>query len=96
MKNIFNFLIILFLFFSNHLFANDVKNMKGFWFECEFSGKTSPPVDNCKMLDDDGFKFEHKRVIHVKNISSKEKNCKKQRIGQCFKIDTKSIIVKLM
>ena len=58
MKYIFIFLMISLLFFNNHLFANEVKNMEGFWFECEFSGKTQPPEDNCKMLDDDGFLFK--------------------------------------
>ena len=89
----------IFLFLTSYLLINssiaaEIKNLDGFWFECEFGNKTTPPVDQCNMLDDDGFKFEKNQLIHVKNISSKEENCKKNRIGQCFKSNAESIVVK--
>ena len=34
-----------------------INSMEGAWFECEFAGKTSKPLDDCKMLDNDGFIF---------------------------------------
>ena len=44
------FLIITFIMtLSFNSFAID--NMEGAWFECEFAGKTSKPLDDCKMLD---------------------------------------------
>ena len=67
--------------------------LKGYWFECEFSEKTAAPKDQCEMLDDDGFNFIEDVAINIKNISSKETKCKKNKIGQCFKSNTKSINV---
>ena len=76
-------------------FANAKKSLvlNGYWFECEFSEKTDPPKDECEMLDDDGFNFKEDVAINIKNISSKETKCKKNKIGQCFKSNTKSINV---
>ena len=37
-----------------------VEKLDGAWFECEFSGKTSQPTDNCEMLDNDGNPIEEK------------------------------------
>ena len=48
-------LILLFLFLSFKTYA--VQELKGAWFECEFSGKTSKPTDDCNMLDNDWFIF---------------------------------------
>ena len=45
------------------------------------------------MLDDDGFNFKENVAINIKNISSKETKCKKNKIGQCFQSNTKSINV---
>ena len=91
MKNFIIFLILMFL----PQFANAKENLvlKGYWFECEFSEKTTPPKDQCDMLDDDGFNFKGNVAINVKNISSKETKCKKNKIGQCFQSNTKSIDV---
>ena len=79
--------IFLFLFFLAVLnfksFAID--KMDGAWFECEFSGKTSKPTDNCNMLDNDGFIFTQNKAIHISVIDSQEINCKKNKVGQCFK-----------
>ena len=92
MKNLILFLILVFL----PQFANAKENLvlKDYWFECEFSEKTTPPKDQCEMLDDDGFNFKEDFAINIKNISSKEINCKKNKIGQCFHSKTKSINVK--
>ena len=49
-------LIISFLVLSFKTYA--VQELKGAWFECEFSGKTSKPTDDCDMLDNDGFIFD--------------------------------------
>ena len=58
MKNLIIFLILIIL----PQFANAKENieLKGHWFECEFSEKTTPPKDQCDMLDDDGFNFKKK------------------------------------
>ncbi len=85
---------LLIIQFANLSYSDVSKNLEGYWFQCEFSGKKTSPDDNCKMLDNDGFKFEKNNVIHIKNTESKEKKCKKNKIGQCFKFDTKSIVVK--
>ena len=39
-------------------YAKENLVLKGYWFECEFSGKTVPPKDQCEMLDEDGFNFK--------------------------------------
>ncbi|MAQ06508.1 MAG: hypothetical protein CMN50_02230 [SAR116 cluster bacterium] len=91
------FYVIIFLLitqFANLSFSEVSKSLEGYWFQCEYSGKNTPPDDDCKMLDNDGFKFEKNNLIHTKNIESLEENCKKNKIGQCFKFDTKSIVVK--
>ena len=91
MKNLIIFLILIIL----PQFTNAKENLvlKGYWFECEFSEKKAQPKDQCKMLDDDGFNFKGNVAINVKNISSKEINCKKNKIRQCFQSNTKSINV---
>ena len=86
--------ILFSILLSKFSFANEIKELKGYWFECEFSGKTKPPNDNCKMLDDDGFLFDNEHAIHIKNISSNEKKCKKQKVGQCFLANETSIIIR--
>ena len=93
MKNLVVFLILMFL----PQFAYAIENLvlEGYWFECEFSEKTTPPKDQCDMLDDDGFKFKENIAVNIKNISSKEINCKKNKIGQCFRSNISSINVKV-
>ena len=82
------------LIFVPHLInAKENQILKGYWFECEFSEKSAPPKDQCEMLDDDGFNFKEDVAINLKNISSKETKCKKNKIGQCFQSNTKSINV---
>ena len=88
--------LIIFLFLTlipQLVNSKDDFVLKGYWFECEFSEKTSPPIDKCEMLDDDGFNFEQNIAVNIKNISSKETKCKKNKIGQCFQSSTSSINV---
>ena len=92
MRNFIIFLILILL--PQFVYAKENLKLKGYWFECEFSKKTTPPKDKCEMLDDDGFNFKEDVAINIKNISSKEINCKKNNIGQCFRSNTKSINVK--
>ena len=90
-----NFLLIvtlLFFSFSFKVFA--VEKLDGAWFECEFSGKTSQPTDNCEMLDNDGFIFSNNVAAHISVIDSQETNCKKNKIGQCFQSNISFITVR--
>ena len=80
------FLITIFIMpLSFNSFA--INSMEGAWFECEFAGKTSKPLDDCKMLDNDGFIFSNNKATHISVIDSQEINCKKNKVGQCFKSD---------
>ena len=56
MKNLIVFLILIIL--PQFAIAKENLVLKGYWFECEFSEKTTPPKDQCDMLDDDGFNFK--------------------------------------
>jgi len=70
-----------------------LERLTGVWFECEFSGKTSKPTDDCNMLDNDGFIFKNNIAAHISVVDSKETNCKKNKIGQCF--DSKLKFIKI-
>ena len=85
-------LIILFLLLTFKTHA--VQELKGAWFECEFSGKTSKPSDDCNMLDNDGFIFNKNIAAHISVIDSQEPNCKKNKFGQCFPNDLKFVTVR--
>ena len=90
-----NFLLIVTLLFFNFSFkVFAVEKLDGAWFECEFSGKTSQPTDNCEMLDNDGFIFSNNFAAHISVIDSQETNCKKNKIGQCFQSDISFITVR--
>ena len=90
-----NFLLIVTLLFFNFSFkVFAVEKLDGAWFECEFSGKTSKPTDNCKMLDNDGFIFSNNVAAHISVIDSQETNCKKNKIGQCFQSNISFITVR--
>ena len=91
--NIFLLIVTLLFFnFSFKVFA--VEKLDGAWFECEFSGKTSQPTDNCEMLDNDGFIFSNNIAAHISVIDSQETNCKKNKIGQCFQSNISFITVR--
>ena len=90
-----NFLLIVTLLFFNFSFkVFAVEKLDGAWFECEFSGKTSPPSDNCQILDNDGFIFSKNVAAHISVIDSQETNCKKNKIGQCFQNNLSFITVR--
>ena len=90
-----NFLLIVTLLFFNFNFkVFAVEKLDGAWFECEFSGKTSQPTDNCEMLDNDGFIFSNNIAAHISVIDSQETNCKKNKIGQCFQSNINFITVR--
>ena len=90
-----NFLLIVTLLFFNFSFkVFAVEKLDGAWFECEFSGKTSQPTDNCEMLDNDGFIFSNNIAAHISVIDSQETNCKKNKFGQCFQSNLKFIKVR--
>ena len=83
------FVFILFTIINFKAFAID--SLEGAWFECEFSGKTTPPSDNCKMLDNDGFIFSNNKALHINVIDSIEEKCKKNKVGQCFSSSNKFV-----
>ena len=83
---------LLFLNLSFNVFAID--KLDGAWFECEFSGKTNEPTDNCFMLDNDGFIFSNNIAAHISVIDSQETNCKKNKIGQCFQSNLSFITIR--
>jgi hypothetical protein len=90
-----NFLLIVTLLFFNFSFkVFAVEKLDGAWFECEFSGKTSQPTDNCEMLDNDGFIFSNNVAAHISVIDSQETNCKKNKIGQCFQSNISFVTVR--
>ena len=91
-KLIFLFLIFL-ITFNFKAFAID--KMDGTWFECEFSGKITKPSDDCEMLDNDGFIFSQNKATHISVIDSQETNCKKNKVGQCFKSNLSLITAKV-
>ena len=90
-----NFLLIVTLLFFNFSFkVFAVEKLDGAWFECEFSGKTSQPTDNCEMLDNDGFIFSNNIAAHISVTDSQETNCKKNKIGQCFQSNISFVTVR--
>ena len=85
-------LILLLSFLSFKTYA--VQELKGAWFECEFSGKTSKPNDDCNMLDNDGVIFNKNIAVHISVVDSQEPNCKKNKFGQCFQSNLKFVPVR--
>ena len=85
---------LILLFFLVIFKTHAVQELKGAWFECEFSGKTSKPTDDCNMLDNDGFIFNKNIAAHISVIDSQEPNCKKNKFGQCFQSDLKFVTVR--
>ena len=67
--------------------------LDGIWFTCEFAKRTSPPDDDCRMLDDEGFEMRSGQLTYLRNRFSEEEACKGQKKGQCFRADEKEIIV---
>ena len=86
------FTLLVYLSVNKQSFA--IEKLTGAWFECEFSGKTSKPTDDCKMLDNDGFVFNNNIAMHISVVDSQETNCKKNKIGQCFHSELKYIKIR--
>ncbi len=76
-----------------HAEPQELSELEGVWFTCEFAKRTSPPEDNCVMFDDEGFLVEQGRVAYLRNLLSDESACKGNKKGQCFKAATASITV---
>ena len=87
-------LVFTLLFLNLNFKVYGIEKLDGAWFECEFSGKTSQPTDNCQMLDNDGFIFSKNVAAHISVIDSQETNCKKNKIGQCFQSNLSFIKVR--
>ena len=68
--------------------SSDTQELDGIWFICEFSVSNNPPDDSCEMLDNDGFLVEQGKISHLKIKNSKQKGCRGDRIGHCFKDGT--------
>jgi hypothetical protein len=90
-KSMIKYLVIIIFSFFLNIESYAIEKLDGTWFECEFSGKTTPPTDNCKMLDNDGFIFSKNIAQHITVLNSIEKKCKKNKFAQCFPY-TNSII----
>ena len=84
--------VVFFVIVYSQAFA--LEKLDGAWFECEFSGKTSIPTDNCQMLDNDGFIFYKNIATHISVINSQETKCKKNKFAQCFPSKIKFVNVK--
>ena len=76
-------LILILVSYCTIIFAQNI-TLNGNWFECEFAISGRIPLDNCNMLDDDGFLVEDEIIYHLKVKNSKEDNCRSNRIGHCF------------
>ena len=84
MKKIILILFLSIILCSKIIQAKENIVLNGYWFECEFSGKKTPPTDICNMLDDDGFQIINGIVYRVKISNSKEAACRHNRVGNCF------------
>ena len=74
--------------------AQEDDKWAGTWFACEFASREAPPDDDCRMFDDEGFRFENGRLTYLRVIDSKEAGaCKKQREGQCFRRDAPRVTI---
>ena len=68
--------------------SSETQNLDGIWFICEFSISNNPPVDNCEMLDNDGFLVEQGKISHLKIKNSQQEGCRGKKTGHCFRDGT--------
>ena len=68
--------------------SSETQNLYGIWFICEFSISNNPPLDNCEMLDNDGFLVEQGKISHLKINNSKQEGCRGNKKGHCFRDGT--------
>ena len=95
MYQIFLQVLFLVLYFTHITYGENNNSISDeIWFTCEFAKKQSPPNDNCAMFDDEGFLVKNDIVYYLRIKNSREKNCKGNKIGHCFKKNKKVIKVK--
>ena len=69
------------------------QSWEGVWFSCEFAQRQRAPDEGCQMFDDEGFRYENGKLTYLRAIGSDERNCRGNKIGQCFLREAKSITV---
>ncbi len=74
--------------------TNQIKDVEGNWFSCEFAHSQIPPDDGCRVLDDDGFMVSNGQIDHVKVIDSREQGCRHQRLGHCFERNRDKVVAR--
>jgi len=81
MRRTYPVLILLFLLTPapGHAGALD-----GMWFSCEYAHSNSPPPDDCRVLDDDGFLVRGGNISYIKVQDGDPVGCRGNRRGQCF------------
>ena len=92
MKNVFLIFFTL-IFFNKGLLSQNISPL-GNWFECEFSISGNEPLDDCQILDDDGFLLKNNKIYHLKVKNSIEGNCRGNKVGHCFNFNIKELEVK--
>ena len=66
----------------------------GTWFTCEFAQRQRAPDDRCAMFDDEGFRFSDGRFTYVRITESNETACRGAKVGQCFRSDRPSRLIR--
>ena len=73
--------------------ADNLPDLDGVWFTCEFTQSKTPPTDGCEMFDDEGFEARDGHITYLRMLGSEEANCKGQKKGQCFPANLPQITV---
>ena len=85
--------VCVFLTYNQVLMSQNTSPL-GNWFECEFSISGNEPIDDCEMLDDDGFFIKNNKIYHLKVKNSFEPNCRGNKLGHCFNFNIGELEVK--
>ena len=86
-------LFFIALFASFPAAADNLPDLDGVWFTCEFTQSKTPPSDGCEMFDDEGFEARDGHITYLRMLGSEEANCKGQKKGQCFPANLPQITV---
>ena len=86
-------LFFIALFASFPAAADNLPDLDGVWFTCEFTQSKPPPTDECEMFDDEGFEARDGHITYLRMLGSEEANCKGQKKGQCFPANLPQITV---
>ena len=70
-----------------------IPKLNGAWFPCEFAHSRSPPPDDCRIMDDDGFLIAEGVIHYIKVMDSRHQGCRHERLGQCFERGRQSLVV---